>query len=101
MRFHASRAHRLGSREVFGRHDRHTSSQQSVVRCSKLGRQIDSESSSVKLLSQDVAELTAHFYGKYSEPFPGWWPDLVTLGAFLMNYPKPGWRLAREFFENT
>src|SRR5260370_38313569 len=38
--------------------------QQSVARCSKLGLQIDSESSSVKLLSQDAPELTAHIYGK-------------------------------------
>src|SRR5437868_12309605 len=68
MRFRPRRDRHRDTRKAFARHDMHTSSQQSAARCSRLGRQIDSEISSVKLapLSQELPKLTAHFYGKYA-----------------------------------
>src|SRR5712691_13541411 len=91
------------TRKAFARHDMHTSSRQSVARCSKLGLQIDSESScgKTRTLISGVAEVDCAFLRKIFSA--ALWIDSrsTTSGALCPHGAIRAWRFAGELFENA
>src|SRR6266516_781063 len=101
MRALTSRDRHRDTRKAFARHDIRTPSQRSVARCSKLGLQIDSESST-RIVISGVAEVDCAFLRKI---FRGYFAAkslyLMTLSALCVSGAKLSWRFSHELFKNA